>query len=337
MPEEVAAALIVAGNPRGRVLSSVAVRVVLVVTAVVTGAAAPPAEHRKVAHTSGSQGDKEAAALATIPFRWTPGQIEVQVSVNGTPPVWFIVDTGAEYSILGERLAQALQLGTFERWQRRFARGVSLRIGDVELRDQEVMILPLDNFRRQGRAIVGLVGFDFFERYVVEFDYLAHRLAVYEPRTFHSSRTTTVDLTFAGRLSVVPVTITLAGGRALRARVILDTGASQSLILRHPFAQAHGLGDLARQHPTTRAGSVASGTVTFLQLPVERLSLARWSIPGGVLRIYGDSTGAGGDTRTDGALGNEILRRFRMTVDYSRKQLHLEPNEHLTDPHPGVP
>ena len=35
-----------------------------------------------------------------LPFRRTPGQIEVQASVNGRPPLWFVVDTGAEYSIL---------------------------------------------------------------------------------------------------------------------------------------------------------------------------------------------------------------------------------------------
>jgi predicted aspartyl protease len=268
-------------------------------------------------------------ARHVIPFRWTPGQIEVQVSVNGHPGEWFVVDTGAEYSILDQQLAKSLQLPVFRRGQRDFARGVTLRIGAVELSDQEVMILPLENFRRQGRAIVGLIGYDLFARYVVSFDYLARTMTICDPRAFQPPRgATTVPLTFAGRLAVVPVTIALDDTQSsLAARVILDTGASQSLILRYPFADARGLIDRARQYQTAVAGSVESATVAFLQLPVKSVSLAGSSFPAVVLRIYSQPANAGGDTRTDGALGNGILSHFRVTLDYSRKQMYLEPNQ----------
>jgi hypothetical protein len=62
-----------------------------------------------------------------VPFRWTPGQIEVEVSVNGTAPEWFIVDSSAEYSILDDQLAQRLHLRTTPQFGRSFAHGVSLR------------------------------------------------------------------------------------------------------------------------------------------------------------------------------------------------------------------
>src|SRR5690242_3522083 len=138
-----------------------------------------------------------------IPFRWTPGQLEVEVSVNGAAPVWFIVDTGAEYSIVDQELASALGI-------RPFTPGVSLKIGAVELRDQAVMVMHLDNFRRQGRNIVGLIGYDFFAQHVVRIDFAAGTLVVddgYKP----SAAAAVVPLTFAGRLAAVPVTITMAG------------------------------------------------------------------------------------------------------------------------------
>jgi len=34
----------------------------------------------------------------------------------------------------------------------------------------------------------------------------------------------------------------------------------------------------------------------------------------------------------DGPIGNEILRRFKVTIDYSRQRMMLEPNAHFSDP-----
>src|SRR5262245_12131604 len=96
--------------------------------------------------------------IAEIPFKWPGlGQIELQVSVQRQPPVAFILDTGAEYSVLSNELSERLGLKTTRAGARDFADGVSLAVGAVELTQQRVMIMPFDNFRKQGRAIEGLI------------------------------------------------------------------------------------------------------------------------------------------------------------------------------------
>ena len=50
------------------------------------------------------------AACVEIPFRWTPGQIEIPVSVNGRAPVWLSRVT-FDYSRRRLRLEEALGLG----------------------------------------------------------------------------------------------------------------------------------------------------------------------------------------------------------------------------------
>jgi predicted aspartyl protease len=275
------------------------------------------------------------APIAVIPFRWTPGQIEVQVSVNGDAPAWFILDTGAEFSILDEPLVNRLGLTTRARLGRRFASGVSLRLGTIELHDQDVMVFALENFHRQRRSIVGVLGYDLFRRYVVSIDYAARTLAFHEPATYGAlASASSIPIAFAGRLGTVPVTITLADSTPIQATVILDTGASQTLILRHPFAESHGLLQRAARHPATRAGSLETTTVTFARLPVRQLTLGDFSFLGPVLRLYLSADGAGGSTETDGALGNEVLRRFTATFDYSRGRLYLKANSSIDEPLP---
>jgi hypothetical protein len=43
--------------------------------------------------------------------------------------------------------------------------------------------------------------------------------------------------------------------------------------------------------------------------------------------------GSEADGSYDGVLGGEILRRFRVTMDYSRRQMILEPNSAFADPY----
>src|SRR6185436_9643064 len=104
----------------------------LVLAAVLLGAAAP----------SG----------VTVPFAWTPGQIEVAVRVNGTAAT-FLLDTGSEYSIVSARLAQQLKLALEPALGRDFAGGVTLGIGPLVLADQRVMVMPFDTYYARGRQI----------------------------------------------------------------------------------------------------------------------------------------------------------------------------------------
>ncbi len=264
------------------------------------------------------------ATAVVIPFRWTPGQIEVEVAVNGAPARWFVADTGAEYSVLQADYAASLGLRTAPRLGREFASGVSLRVGAIELRNQDVMVMSLDNFRQQRRPIVGLLGHDFFAAHVVEIDYRARTLTAHHREAFQApSAATAVPLSFAGRLPVAPLTIRFPGRPAVTARMAVDTGASQPVVLRHPFAQAHGLLERARQRPATRAGSAECGAVEFLRVPAEEVVFGSSRIGGLVLWIYPDAIGAGAATETDGVVGNEILSRFRVTLDYSRRVMYL--------------
>jgi hypothetical protein len=45
-----------------------------------------------------------------IPFRWAPGQIEIQVSIQGRPPIWCILDSGAEFSMLDKDVGKTFKL-----------------------------------------------------------------------------------------------------------------------------------------------------------------------------------------------------------------------------------
>jgi predicted aspartyl protease len=262
----------------------------------------------------------------TVPFAWTPGQIEVAVTVNGTPAT-FILDTGSEYSIVSTRLAQQLRLATEPRGARDFAGGVTLGIGPLALADQRVMVMPFETYYARGRQIDGLLGYDVFDRFAVRIDWSAKTLTFWERGAFMPPRAAVhIPIVFVGRLPVVAGTLRLADGRRLDARVMVDTGASQSIMLRHPFATAHGLFALATRE--TSAPSLANGTRRLVEVPADELTIGAWTFDRPQVLAFTDPTGSAGSTDTDGLIGNTLLSRFTLYVDYARKRLLFEPRPH---------
>ena len=55
-------------------------------------------------------------------------------------------------------------------------------------------------------------------------------------------------------------------------------------------------------------------------------------VPTPVVNVTPDAEGAGVSGSTVGLLGGEILRRLKVTVDYSRSRIILEPNAQLDAP-----
>jgi Aspartyl protease len=259
----------------------------------------------------------------TIPFAWTPGQIEVAVGVNGSPAT-FIVDTGSEYSIVSTRLAGRLGLTLETSGQRGFARGVTLRFGSIAMANQRVMVMPFDTYYARGRQIDGLLGYDVFARYAVRIDFRGKTLTFWEPAAFEPPKVAVpVKITFAGRLPVVAGTLQLAAGRRLPVRLMVDTGASQSIMLRHPFATKHKLFALANRETT--APSLANGTRRLAEIPAGQLTVGALAFDRPQLLAFTEPIGAAASTATDGLIGNTLLSRFILYVDYARKRLLFEP------------
>lgn len=264
-----------------------------------------------------------AAPCQEVPFRWTPGQLEIEVSVNGTPPRWFILDSGSEYSILRSDMPAELGLRTTQRMSRDFASGVNFDIAGIRLANQDVMVMPLDNFKKQHRDIQGLIGYDFFASHAVTIDYANRTVRRCDAASFRpAADDVAVPLELSGRLPVVHAQLTLADGRTLRLRAMVDTGAQVPMIGRYPFAEAHKLFDGAGDaNPSPSLfGPQAMKLIATKQVGVGPATLDVESV-----RVFGASRGSGGATETDALIGNELLRLSRVTFDYAHRRLLLSP------------
>lgn len=288
-------------------------------------------------------GTGSATAATAIPFELCDNMVLVPVRVNGSGPHSFLLDTGASTSFLNQTLADTLGVGTGGQHDAKvgagesstklgFAKGVALSLPGVDLPVQTLAVVPLAGIEAAiGHKLGGIVGADLFKRYVVTIDYAGRVVKLDDPKTFAYRGTSEgIAIRLSGGRAFFKATVTPAGGAPIAAEFIVDSGDDSTVTFHTPFVEKHGLRAAAQKlvaHTSTglagksrnwrgRIGSFAFGGFV-IDRPVATFSEAR--------------KGSEADASYDGVLGGEILRRFRVTMDYSRRQMILEPNSAFAD------
>lgn len=291
----------------------------------------PSAAATKVRFDSGNSALK-------IPLEIDNNIILMQVSVNGTKPLKFIFDTGAGMSFISSQRAAALGLksrgevhadATGGKIQGSFTKGVSLRVQGAEVSDQLLAWMPFNT--PPGFEFDGVIGFDFINSFVVEIDYPNKIMNLYDPRTYvYSGKGEVIPLVLAGlKTPLVLVKIALAH-RLVEAKLEVDTGSDDTLIINSPFVKKHNLIEAVQQtNQYTRNG--AGGEQKVIVARVEAVQLGRFILKSPPLALSLDTEGAGASKENDGTIGGEIFRRFKVILDYSRNQMILEPNKNFND------
>ncbi|HJQ97905.1 MAG TPA: aspartyl protease family protein [Candidatus Polarisedimenticolaceae bacterium] len=280
------------------------------------------------------------AAVTRVPIDLAGNTTFVQVKVNGSGPYAFILDTGAHSSSVSPDVVVKLGLPAREGAVAHGAGGavassrvpgVALSVGDAKLSGLELGSFPMTAIENSaGRRIDGVLGAELFQKYIVELDYVALRMTLYEPKEFTAEgRGKGLSLSFHDNHPYVHAGVELPNGKKIEGEFVIDSGSSFPLILVPSFIEEHGVRD-AVAAPLVTAGRGVGGEVALPigRVAALRLGTATLALPVTALPQEGWFAREG----NVGNIGSAILRRFRVTFDYSRKRVYLEPNERLAQP-----
>ena len=283
-----------------------------------------------------------AREVARVPAEIRGNRILVDVAVNDHPPSTFILDTGAARTVLSQNYAEARGIRATGRGQ---AMGASASVeigiapdlvftlGDVRIPSTRVPLIPLGPINlRAGAPVGGVLGSEAFRNYVVDIDYERGAVAFHDRASFKAPQSAvTVPLHFRhGSMPQVDVRLTFPDGRAIPARLHLDTGAGPGLILTRAFTKKHKIAlpdaiDTALGLGVGGGGSERTGRIA-------RLDFAGFAIDQPIVMLSNSTKGVLGGDDLDGLLGGEILRRFHVQIDYGRQQMHLTRNANFSEP-----
>ncbi|MFD2526181.1 aspartyl protease family protein [Flavihumibacter stibioxidans] len=179
-----------------------------------------------------------------------------------------------------------------------------------------------------GENIDGIIGYSFFSRYIVKLDYDTNRVYIYSKGYMKYPKG---GYLVKPNLATIPVTINRIRDEAdITTRFFFDTGAGLSLLLTEDFVgdsslyskkkkiymtQAEGLGGKAFMKITTTK-EFRIGPYRFRKVPTF---------------IFEDEFNVTSYPYLGGLIGNDLLRRFNVILNYERRDIYLVPNRHYRD------
>jgi hypothetical protein len=291
---------------------------------------APPSDQGAVRYL-------KTPGLARLPFEYQARHVWLRASVNGGPPADFIYDTGASMTVIDSAYAAKIGLQTegLQQGQGAGATGgasfaalssLTVAAGDgdgIEMNDVRVAVLSVNSILAPyfWRDCAGVIGFDFINRFVNELDFDGRLLTLHEPKAFrYAGPGTAIPMTLAGHTPVV--TMTLDGGIAGDFRV--DVGSGSTVDLHTPFVKRHELMTKAGRGVELMGGGFG-GTFTTRMVRMKKLEIGPYSWADPVISLSQATVGAFTSEDYAGNIGNRLLERFKVTLDYERRQMWLEP------------
>jgi hypothetical protein len=284
---------------------------------------------------------KGRAALR-IPFELSDNLVYVRTRVNNSAPLWFILDTGASATILNERVAKELGLragrrekgtGTGGAIEVGMIEGVSLSLPGATVSSQTVGAFPLDQFAPiAGRRVGGIIGYDFIKEFVLEIDYAAGVLNLYEPAGYeYKGVGEIVPVNLIDRKPWVRASLVVSDKQSFEGTFEIDTGGDGVMVVSTPFVKKHRLDELIANRRAGNSGG-AGGMVGASDGRVAGVRLGKFMLKRPIVTLIQAKAGEYATEKFDGVIGGEFFRRFKLVIDYTRRRVILEPNARLDDP-----
>jgi hypothetical protein len=279
------------------------------------------------------------ATQSTVPLVLEGRQLLIWASIDGHTPMPFILDTGG-HAILTTQAAATLGLrgngggesggsgaGTIAT---QYTRVRSIRIGNAELLNQPMLIIPYDyEFYERGKQppLAGIIGLEFFERFATQIDYGDRRVSFTPIATYrHRGAGTDVGFTFE-RDPDLPMINAAADGHSGLFGV--DTGNAGNLILYGRFLRQTGL--LSAYVAGQKLIGQGTGGSNTGQLQTLRAFEVGGHVVHGVSATFTQmKSGAFAAWSQAGNLGLSVLSRFLPTFDYRTQSLYLDPEKRAT-------
>jgi len=290
----------------------------------------------------------DEARSTTLHFDLVDDHIVLPVSVNGSEPLNFVLDSGAGATVILEsRQTNALSLetagelpvsgvGTGPNPVAHIVKNTELSLGSVRLEGLSVVYLPLTSvpfFDNLDEVYFdGVIGAPFFERFVVEIDYDRQLISFSEPGSVAArlaeSGANWQELPLQIRSGVPYLDTHISADRehSVAVKLLVDTGYRGPVSLT---PETHDEIDEPLEYYSTvsqgLSGDVESKVGMSQSLVIGDFQLNNLPVS------YSVSGGESSDG-SNGLLGNEALSRFNLVFDYPNERMFVVPNQRFAVP-----
>ncbi|HVU97158.1 MAG TPA: aspartyl protease family protein [Puia sp.] len=279
--------------------------------------------------------------IATFPFTvFTGGVILLKARINDFPDsLNFILDTGSGGISLDSETCVRLRmtplpsdktiLGIAGVRQVKFLYNQVLHLPGLDVDSLNFHVNDYDILTSvYGEKVDGIIGYSFFSRYIVQINYDSSRVSVWTRGNFRYPRGGYMIRPVIASLPIIGAQVRDA--RNIFARFYFDTGAGLCTLLSSDFVNDSSILDSRKKIYYTSAQGLG-GKATMRLTTVRDIRVGPYHFHKVPTYIFDDQYNVTSYPNLGGLVGNDIFRRFNVTLNYDRRVIYLVPNSHYRD------
>ena len=253
----------------------------------------------------------------------------------------FIFDTGCGSISLDSLTADRLNLnphgssafihGVGGICPQRLVDSQSLHLGGITIDSLSLQVVDYDLLSSiYGEKIDGIIGYSFFSRYLVKVDYDQLKMDIYTrgPVVYPKG-----GFLLRPRVYGLPMLEgQMMDARAIRSRFYFDTGAGLCLLFSSSFTSDSAVFSPKRKKPVHIQGAGLGGKMRMQLTTLKTFSLGPFQFRQIPTYVFEDAYDVTSYPQLAGLIGNDLLRRFNLILNYDRSEIYILPNTAYDQP-----
>ncbi|MEZ4919229.1 MAG: PDZ domain-containing protein [Saprospiraceae bacterium] len=277
-----------------------------------------------------------------IPFEYKNNFIILTINFKNIMPLRFVFDTGAEHTVLAQRSYADLFNLPFEQEFRvagsdlkqpliaYLVRKVPFLIPDkIFAPGEDILVLQEDYFRFEeyaGIEIHGILSANAFSNYIIRINYQKRIIELIDPTIFKVPKGfEPLDIELSRNKIYLNTNLEVATDSVAPAKLLIDTGAGMPLLL---FTNTHPLLSPPDQVVPSNIGMGLGGYIEGYTGRIKQLDMLPFKQTEIVtyFQELDSLTDYSYLNKRNGLIGNTILERFILTIDYNEEKIYLKPS-----------
>ena len=180
-----------------------------------------------------------------------------------------------------------------------------------------------------GIKIDGIIGYSFLSQYIVNINYDFLQINVFSKGEY---KYPSGGFMLYPMFTALPMqSLEFTDDRKFVQRFYLDTGAGLNFLLSESYLNDSAVLKKRRKPPVVTQAEGVGGKMSMRLTTIKELKVGPYRFRWVPTYLFKDEYNVTNYPFVGGLLGNDILRRFNITFNYAKQQVHILPNLHFKD------
>ena len=279
-----------------------------------------------------------------ISFQLINNLVIIPIEINGDK-LSFILDTGVNKTIifnlskndsiglLNTKKVSLRGLGKGKAVDAILSRNNTFKIKSVVSKNETVYVILKDYFdlsSKMGITIHGIIGYNLFKDFILKINYKTKKIDFYNPKTYKypkCRKCETIPFQFYRRkpFVIAKVQLDTVGDTETEVKMLIDSGGSDAIWL---FENSKENIKTPKRFFNDILGEGLSGPIFGNRSRIPKFKIGKFEIENPTVSFLDSASthNARKFKQRNGSIGGNILKRFKVWVDYPNKKITLKKN-----------